>query len=339
MKFIIEDRIPFIKGVFEPFVDSVEYASTAEITHNRILDKDCIIILNDTRCNAALLDGTAVKMIASCSIGLDHIDKVWCDEHSINVQNSAGSNIGGISNYIFSALYGCAARKSIDLSGKTFGVIGNLESAHRVIETAAKLGFNTMHWAPSMDENKCTLEELLANSDIISMHLALNDQTRKFCNAEFFDRLKFGTFFINVSRGELVDESALMRAIPKLGPVILDRWENEPHINRNLLEMVDIATPHIAGYSYQSKLNATRYSVRHVARFFGISELYDFIPVPDIENMEAIHIDLVGMSQGQIASILQYNYPIFTDDFMLRMDPDTFTELRARYRFRREFYI
>lgn len=185
----------------------------------------------------------------------------------------------------------------------------------------------------------CSLDYLLENSDIVTLHCPLNDSTKGMCDASFFEKMRFGAFFINTARGELVDEKALLQAIPKLGPVIIDTWNNEPYINQALLEKVDIATPHIAGFSYQGKLNGTRAAVRSVARFFGITELYDFFPKPDIDNMEACHVDVAGMSQGQIASTFQYNYPIFTDDFMLRMDPDNFAKLRQEYRYRREFYV
>ena len=103
--------------------------------------------------------------------------------------------------------------------------------------------------------------------------------------------------------------------------------------------MVDIATPHIAGYSYQGKQNGTALAVRAIARFFGIEPLYDFFPKTEIIDLESIRLDLKGKSQGEVASVLQYNYPIFTDDFMLRMSPESFETLRSTYKYRREFRI
>ncbi len=103
--------------------------------------------------------------------------------------------------------------------------------------------------------------------------------------------------------------------------------------------MVDIATPHIAGYSYQGKQNGTAQSVRSLARFFGFEPLYEFFPKTEIIDLETIKLDLKGKSQGEIASTLQYNYPIFTDDFMFRMHPEDFEKLRSNYQYRREFYV
>ena len=121
--------------------------------------------------------------------------------------------------------------------------------------------------------------------------------------------------------------------------MVIDTWCNEPDINRELLQVADIATPHIAGYSYQGKLVGTSMAVRAVARYLGIKKLFDFFPDPQGQPADAIKLDLRNKNQGQRTSILQYNYPIFTDDFMLRIAPQDFESLRANYRYRREFFI
>ncbi len=78
---------------------------------------------------------------------------------------------------------------------------------------------------------------------------------------------------------------------------------------------------------------------RAVARHFGISQLLDFRPVTEDDSLKPVAIDLKGKSQGEIAAIMQYNYPIFTDDFLFRSSPDSFERLRSEYNYRREFYI
>ena len=105
------------------------------------------------------------------------------------------------------------------------------------------------------------------------------------------------------------------------------------------MDEVAIATPHIAGYSYQGKQNGTAAAVRAVAHYFGIQSLYEFFPKTDLPENEAVKLDLKGLNQGEIAAVLQYNYPIFTDDFMLRVAPEDFDKLRAEYKYRREVYI
>ena len=306
MKFVIDKAIPFIEGV--------------------------------------LLKGSNVRIIATATIGTDHIDLDYCKQRGIYICNAAGCNAGGVMNYVLSAIYGTASRRRIRLEGSKVGIIGVGNVGSRVASALRLLGLDVLLCDPPRAEAEgpalfCDLDFLLRNSDIVTLHVPLNPTTRKMADAAFFSKMKLGAFFINASRGEIVNEEDLLAALPKLGPVILDTWCNEPHINKELASKVDIATPHIAGYSYQGKLLGTSMTVRSVARYFGIKDLFEFFPNPGDEPKDAVKLDLRGLSEGQIASTLQYNYPIFTDDFMFRVHPDEFESLRENYRYRREFFI
>ena len=319
------------------------YKDGPEIVRKDLLDADALVIRTRTRCNASLLKGTAVKLIATATASMDNIDLAWCKDHGIFVRNASGCNAGGVMNYVFSALYGAASRKAIRLDGYTMGVIGVGNVGSRVSRMAKYLGFNVLQNDPPRMEAEgpdefCSLEELLEQSRIVTLHVPLLPTTRGMADDAFFARMQPGTIFINASRGEVVDDDALKRAIPRLGPVIIDTWNNEPAVDLDLLGMVDIATPHIAGYSYQGKQNGTAAAVRAVARFFGIDPLFEFFPKTEQLNLESIKLDLKGKPQGEVTSVLQYNYPIFTDDFMFRMAPERFEQIRSNYQYRREFY-
>jgi len=343
MKLIIDKEIPFVEGVFEPYAD-VEFLPYQEIVHDRVMNADALIIRTRTVCDADLLGGSRVKMIATASIGTHHIDFEYCARHGIFVSNASGCNSGAIMNYVFSALYGAAARRSINLDGSVVGIIGAGNSGTRVENMARYLGFRVLKCDPPRESAEgpdafCSMEHLLKESNVVSLHLPLHRDSQHLADAEFFARMRPGSFFINVSSGDLVDENALLDAIPKLGPVIIDAWSNEPDINRSLLASIDIATPHIASYTFQGKQINTSLVVRSVARFFGFEHLYDFFPQGTEQALEAIKLDLRGKTQGEIASVLQYNYPIFTDDFMFRLNPDDFVRIREQYNYRREFYV
>ena len=231
------------------------------------------------------------------------------------------------------------------ISNATSKIAGSFGNVGKKIEKMARhIGFNVLICDPPRAEKEgpggfCSLEHLLLNSRVVTLHVPLNETTRGMADENFFNLMRPGAFFINTSRGEVMSDRALMDAVPKLGPVIIDTWNNEPDINRELLDMTDIATPHIAGYSYLGKQNGTASSVQAVARHFGIEPLYDFFPSGEGPDSEPVHLDLRGKNQGEITSILQYNYPIFTDDFMLRIDPGSFERLRTEYRYRREICI
>lgn len=343
LKIVADKNIPFLEGVFEPYADVV-YIGGSSITAEDVKDADALIIRTRTVCNAGLLEGSRVSMIATATIGTDHIDLPYCLSRGIEVHNAEGCNAGGVMQYVFSALYGTASRKFIKLDSPVIGIIGVGNVGKKVEHMALHLGFDVLRYDPPREAEEgpeafCSLEHLLMSSNIVTMHTPLDSTTRGMADAAFFAMMCPGAFFINASRGEVVDEDALMEAIPKLGPVIIDTWNNEPDINRQLLDMVDIATPHIAGYSYQGKQNGTAMSVQAVARHFGIEPLYDFFPEAESPDCEPVKLDLRGMNQGEVTSVLQYNYPIFTDDFMLRMQPERFEQLRSAYKYRREIYI
>lgn len=343
MKIVADKNIPFLEGIFEPYAEVV-YIDGRQITHEDVVDADALIIRTRTRCNADLLDGTKVSLISTATIGTDHIDLEYCARRGIQVHNAEGCNAGGVMQYVFSALYGVAARKNIKLDGANFGIIGVGHVGRKVEHMAEYLGFNVLRCDPPRaavegEEGFCSLEYLLANSQIVTMHTPLDETTRGMADEEFFMQMQPGVIFINASRGEVMDEAALKLAYPKLGAAIIDTWNNEPDVDEDLIELVDVATPHIAGYSYQGKQNGTASAVQSVARHFGIEELYDYYPENDIPDHEPKLLDLKGKKQGEIAAVFQYNYPIFTDDFRFRMEPGNFEKMRSDYQYRREFYV
>lgn len=343
LKIVADKAIPFLEGVFDPYAD-MTYLPGDKIGPEDVKDADVLMVRTRTKCNAALLDGSKVKFIATATIGTDHIDFPYCDSKGIVVRNAPGCNAGGVMEYVFSALYGLASRRSISLQGDTIGIIGVGHVGSLIERMGRALGFKILKCDPPRAEAEgsfgfCDLEYLLQNSQIVTLHVPLDETTRGMANSEFFSLMQPGAFFINAARGEVVCDDALKAAIPKLGPVIIDTWNHEPDIDLDLMDKVAIATPHIAGYSYQGKQNGTAAAVRAVAHYFGITELYEFFPKTDLPENEAVKLDLKDLNQGEIASVLQYNYPIFTDDFMLRLNPENFDRLRSEYNYRREVYI
>lgn len=343
IRIVADSAIPFLDGVFDPYADVV-FIDGDKIDAEAVKDADALMIRTRTKCNADLLEGSRVKFIATATIGTDHIDFGYCDSRGITVRNAPGCNAGGVMEYVFSALYGLASRRAISLEGDTIGIIGVGHVGSLIERMGLALGFKILKCDPPRAAAEgpfgfCDLDYLLRNSQIVTMHTPLDETTRGMADRHFFSLMQPGAFFINASRGEVVCDDALKEALPKLGPVIIDTWNHEPDIDLELMDKVAIATPHIAGYSYQGKQNGTAAAVRAVAHYFGITPLYEFFPKTDLPENEAVKLDLKGLNQGEIAAVLQYNYPIFTDDFMLRLNPGDFDRLRKEYKYRREVYI
>ena len=343
MKIVIDKSIPFVEGVFEPYA-SVLYKDGPMIFNEDLRDADALLIRTRTKCDKDLLEGTGVKIISTATSGTENIDVDYCQSHGIFFKNASGCNAGGVANYVFSALFGMAARKSISLEGATLGIIGLGSVGQRVESMGRSLGFKILRYDPLLSQIEwytqfSTLDNLLEKSDIVTLHIPLNDSTRAIAGRDFFAKMKNGAFFINTSQGDLVVEDELIAAKNKLGAIAIDAWSHEPTINTMLMNIADIATPHIAGYSLQGKLIGSAMAVRSIARFLSIKELYDFFPQTDNMEYQAVKLDVLNKTQGQIASIIQYNYPIFTDDFMFRINPTKFEQLRNQYSYRREFFL
>ena len=207
VKIVADKAIPFLEGVFEPYADVV-YLNGSDIVPEVVKDADALIIRTRTVCNEELLAGSSVKIIASATIGTDHIDYDACDRLGIMVSNAPGCNAGGVMEYVYSALYGTASRKDINLEGKTIGVIGVGNTGGRVARMGVYLGFNVLKCDPPRAEKEgsfefCTLEHLLRNSDIVTMHVPLNEETKNIADADFFKQMKKDAFFINCCRGEV----------------------------------------------------------------------------------------------------------------------------------------
>ena len=318
-KIVIDAAVPYIKGVFEPYFQQVEYVPGAAIDADMARDADALVIRTRTKCNVTLLEGSAVKVIATATIGLDHIDTEWCKEHGIAAFNAPGCNADGVMEYVFAALN--VFGKKMPLEGATLGVIGVGQVGHRVADMGRKRGFKVLENDPPLQaagtsRQLVDLDTLLRESDIVTIHIPLWAENRDFANAAFFEKMKPGAVFINASRGGIVDEAALLAHRDKLSALASDVWKGEPNINPALLAAADIATPHIAGYTIVGKINGTVASVRNVARTLGIEEL---------ENFSIQH------------SYKPYNiegYDILADDAALRADPSAFESLRNHYNLR-----
>lgn len=348
MRIVIDSDIPFIQGVFEPFAEVV-YKKGGEIDRATVQGADALIIRTRTQCNRELLEGSTVKMIASATIGQDHADLAYCREKGIVFTNAAGCNAGGVMQYVFTALYALAQKKGMELPRynhrkQVLGVIGVGNVGSKVAGLGEYLGFEVLRNDPPKEREQTdgltdyySLEYLLEQADVVSVHVYLDDKTRNMINDEFLARMKPGALLINTSRGEVADEEAILRHRSRLGGVILDVWDHEPGINRELLACTDIATPHIAGYSYEGKLNGTQMVVRSVAGFFNLEPLKSFVIQPETVNLN--HLDLKNWIQPKICEVLNNIFPIFEEDGKLRNSPSDFEKIRSAYQYRREFYV
>lgn len=350
MKIIIDDKIPYIKGALEPFADVV-YLPGSQTTSEVVKDADALITRTRTKCNRQLLEGSNVKFIATATIGFDHIDTEYCREAGIKWTNAPGCNSGSVEQYIASALAVLSEKHHFALSGKTIGVVGVGNVGKKVARIAKAYGMKVLLNDPPRERTEgkgefVSLDEILEQSDIITLHVPLNmtgeDKTFHLADDAFFAKAGKKPFVINSCRGEVVETEALKKALKtnQIAGAVIDCWENEPDIDRELLEMVDIATPHIAGYSKDGKANGTAMSVQAVSRFFGLGIDNWTCQNVELPASTEITIDETGKSTEEVLkeAVLE-TYNIRGDDKRLRLSPESFEKQRGDYPVRREFPV
>ncbi|MCA1741576.1 MAG: erythronate-4-phosphate dehydrogenase, partial [Bacteroidales bacterium] len=221
MKVVIDEKIPYVKGVFEPWADVV-YSPGRAIDAQMVADADALIVRTRTRCDSRLLAGSKVKIVASATIGFDHLDTAWLEKSGIRWVNAPGCNSGSVMQYITAALFLLATKHSLDLPSLTLGVVGVGNVGSKVVRVAKALGMRVLQndpprqWREGVKEF-LPLEKLLAESDILTLHVPLTlegeDMTRHLVNSASLARLKKNSILINTSRGEVVDNAALRVAL------------------------------------------------------------------------------------------------------------------------------
>ncbi len=359
MKIIADENIPFVKDCFQS-VGHIQTISGRAITAEVVKDADAVLVRSITKVNEQLLVGSSVKFAATATIGIEHIDIDYLKKNNIGFASAPGSNANSVAEYIITALLLLAQRKNFELKDKSIGIVGLGNVGSKVEKKTRSLGLNVICNDPPLqrqtnDKKYRPIQEIY-NCDIITMHTPLSyqgiDKTYHLADEKFFNSLKPACIFLNSSRGGVVDTQALKTAIRtgKVGSAVLDVWENEPNIDTELLQMVDIATPHIAGYSFDGKVAGMIMIYNAFCEHFNVEPtktITDFLPKPQIEKIEIqIANSTTTAEQSALLDAASQLYNIEKDDKDLRAilkipadkKPGFFDGLRKNYPVRREFH-
>ena len=348
MKIVCDNKIPFLRGALEPYAEVV-YLPGAQTTAEVVKDADALITRTRTICNEALLAGSSVKAIATATIGFDHIDTAWCEANGIAWSNAPGCNSWSVKQYISSVLAVLAQRRGLSLDTLTLGVVGVGNVGSKVADVGRAFGMRVLLNDPPRERAEgpgafTDLDTLLEESDIVTVHVPLTrsgaDATWHLFDVGRLARMRPTQILINSSRGPVVDNAALKDTLRKGGlkAAVLDVWEGEPDLDPELVGLLDIATPHIAGYSADGKANGTTMSVRYLAGQLGLP-LADWTAsgVPAPEQPLCFTLDASGKStQEVLTEAVLHTYDVRRDSDALRADLGAFERLRGDYMIRRE---
>ena len=352
MKILLEESLLYAHEFFNSFGECVSY-SGASVTPEDIRDADALIVRSTTQVDRPLLKlNNSLKFVGTATAGADHLDTEYLAERNVTVQTAAGCNAVAVTEYVLSAILHLAVQRGFSLRAKSVGILGAGHIGSLLSERLSALGVSVKLCDPLLqaagDPRKFVALDAIMSCDIISLHVPLTfDTTTRWPTLHLFDEARLSTLddeqiLINACRGEVIDNRALLQC-KRQGrkfAVVLDVWENEPNINFELAQQVDIATGHIAGHSLEGKGRGTEMMFRAWSRIANCDSsryLEQFLPPVQNKVLDTA----LGRSEDEAwLSVVRQVYDIEQDSRLFLESVrtgDAFRHYRKNYAVRREF--
>jgi erythronate-4-phosphate dehydrogenase len=286
MRILADENIPLLDEFFAEFGE-IERMPGRAFDRAAVARADVLLVRSVTQANRALLEGSKVRFVGTCTIGTDHLDLDYFAEHGIGWASAPGCNARGVVDYVLGSLLCLAEVSGDDLARRTYGVVGAGQVGGRLVDVLRGLGWQVLVCDPPRQAAEggdyVSLEDIIQRCDVISLHTPLISSTRHLLNAERLAQLKTGAWLINASRGPVVDNAALRELLLERHDLeaVLDVWEGEPQVDVDLAELCLLATPHIAGYSLDGKLRGTAQIYQAFCEHFKLParvQLDDLLP-------------------------------------------------------------
>jgi len=353
LSILVDENVPYGAEAFGR-AGTVHILPGRQITSEDVRHTDVLIVRSVTTVDAKLLTGSRVRFVGTATIGTDHIDLQFLQQNGIEFASAPGSNATSVAEYVTAALLLSAHRRGRSLAGATLAVVGVGNVGSRVISKARALGMRPLLVDPPRqrkepDASFVGLDVALPQADYVTLHVPLTkagpDATSGMANAAFFAAMRAGAVFINTSRGGVQDEAALAAALDSghISQAVLDVWRGEPAIDPEIVRRAFLATPHIAGYSFDGKVLATRMLYDSLCRFLTVPRDLDLTPLLPPAGVPRVDVAGIAADEDALRAAVSAVYDIEEDDRALRVattaDPTgaAFDRLRKEYRQRREF--
>ncbi|MBJ6137586.1 4-phosphoerythronate dehydrogenase PdxB [Marinobacter litoralis] len=356
MLIVADENIPLLESFFGD-IGEIRRVKGRGLTRNEVQDADILLVRSVTRVNRDLLEGTRVRFVGTATIGTDHVDVDWLTEQGIGFSAAPGCNAGSVAEYVLAVISLFADQRDLcDWSTLSVGVVGAGNVGSELARILERLDFDVKLCDPPRQDAEpenadefVSLAETLA-CDVVTFHTPLTRAgdypTHHMISDQQLAELTSDQLLINAGRGEVIDGAALARRLaqPDAPVVALDVWENEPAIDPDLVDNVWLATPHIAGYSLEGKVQGTEMVYQALCRFLGLpvrKKAGQFLPEPALSNMSftrnAVEDEALRLALGAC-------YDPRKDDLRLRRvmkeegekRAEAFDRLRRDYPVRRE---
>ena len=340
LNIVLDENIPFAREYFG-HLGNLTFLPGRTITSGDLTDADALIVRSVTKVNENLLkDAHKLSYVGTCTIGTDHVDKDYLARRGISFASAPGCNRVSVGEYVISSLLACG----YELSGKTFGVIGAGNTGTASGSIASLLGATVLYCDPFKEQKSSedglhyvSCSDALA-CDIVTFHVPLTRDgdypTFHMLDEDEISDLRENQILINASRGDVWNNTALLKRKMSGSRVslIIDVWENEPQVLTGLIPYTAIATPHIAGYSAEGKLNGTSMIASDLCHRLGIEPVHPGSLLPDL--------GFIAHGTEDIKSLVLQVYNPIRDDEIFRREyqgPDSFDMMRKNYPGRRQW--
>jgi erythronate-4-phosphate dehydrogenase len=336
MHIVADENIPYVQDAFGT-LGTVRLMAGRSMQPADVRDADVLLVRSVTPVDAALLADSRVRFVGSATIGTDHVDREYLAAHGIGFAHAPGSNADSVVEYVLAALLELAVRMNETLIGQTVGLVGCGNIGGRLARRLPALGLRVLKNDPPLAEaaeragqshDYLPLETLLAQADILTCHVPLTHEglhaTHHLIGAGPLQRAKSNAWLLNTSRGPVVANVPLREALKanRLGAAVLDVWEGEPTPDPELVRQVDLATPHIAGYSFDGKVAGTAMLYEAVTDYFGLAPRWDaevvLAPSPDDDDVQLAPPAVAGPQERWLHDLVRQMYDISADDGRLR---------------------
>lgn len=349
MKIVVDENMPYAQELFSRKGEVVRVPGRP-LPVSELQDAQALMVRSVTPVNTQLVAHTPLAFVGSATAGTDHVELADLEAAGVAFSAAPGCNAIAVVEYVFSALLLLAERDGYALCDKTIGIVGVGNVGSRLQARCEALGMKVLLCDPPRadrgdQETFLSLEDVAAQADILTFHTPLIKQgayqTWHCVDRDLLETLRPGCVLINACRGAVVDNQALKQVLTERNDlsVVLDVWEPEPDLDRQLLAQVDIATAHIAGYTLEGKVRGTTQLYEAWTAFIGQPEsitLSELLPQPDINA-----IQVTGeFSQSLLKRLAHLVYDVRRDDALLRLhiaDEGGFDRLRKQYQERREW--
>ena len=355
-----DKNILFAKKAFST-LGEVKLLEQKDITNENIRDFDALIVRSTTKIDEKLLSGTNIKFVGSTVGGVDHIDEEYLQKAGIALSTATGCNSRSVVEYVLTAIYSFCKYREVLPKDMTVGIVGVGNIGGHLAEILKNLGIKTILNDPLREKNGesgfSSLDFLAKNSDIVTIHVPLTKsgehKTQNLIGEDFFAKMKDSSILIQTSRGDVCDEKAFVKAskiwkkpLAEMPKFYIDVWQNEPNVNADFVKICSIRTPHIAGHSFDGKINGTKMIYEACCAHFSKKTKFDF----ESEVFSKIKKQIIKYEKDDVYStrdILQDCCPTVWDSLYFAVNflnqkkaedrKKTFREVRQDYPKRLEF--